>query len=381
MLEQKALLEISQTLAAGLELKPDLILNQLRMLTEYAHAALYELRDTTLVALAMNGTSQWDQTVPFEVALDDKPSVTPLITERQPYRIADIQSNEPAAQFIRALLSGHEGLLEGVRAFMWVPMRVQDRVMGAISMVHTKDGFFTSHHADLALIIANQAAITMFNAQLYEHAQTLAKLQERQRLGQELHDAVNQSLFSAGLIADVLPRLWELNPEEGRQSLSDLRLLMHGALAEMRGLLAELRPAIMTGTDFGDLIRQLSGALAGRINIPVETVIHGEGVLPADVQVTLYRLSQEALSNVAKHAEASRVEIQLEYSPENVVLRIADDGHGFDPANVMNGHSGLSMMHERAESIGVQLTVRSALGQGSTIEMRWSEIKKRKRAT
>ncbi len=82
----------------------------------------------------------------------------------------------------------------------------------------------------------------MVNAELYEHAQALAALQERQRLAQNLHDAVNQSLFSAGLIAEVLPRLWDRDQEEARRSLEDLRRLTRGALAEMRALLAELRP-------------------------------------------------------------------------------------------------------------------------------------------
>ncbi|MCZ7672127.1 MAG: histidine kinase [Chloroflexi bacterium] len=93
----------------------------------------------------------------------------------------------------------------------------------------------------------------MVNAQLYEQAQTLAALEERQRLAQNLHDAVNQSLFSAGLIAEVLPRLWERNPDEAWQSLEDLRRLTRGAMAEMRGLLVELRPLVLTDSDLGDL--------------------------------------------------------------------------------------------------------------------------------
>ena len=154
-------------------------------------------------------------------------------------------------------------LLEGVRAWMWVPLAVKGRVIGGIGVAHAEPDSFTAHHADLALIVANQAAITLVNAQLYEQAQTVATLEERQRLAQNLHDAVNQSLFSASLIAEVLPRLWERNPDEARQSLEDLRRLTRGAMAEMRSLLAELRPLVLTDSDLGDLLRQLGDALNG----------------------------------------------------------------------------------------------------------------------
>src|SRR5512139_568415 len=125
----------------------------------------------------------------------------------------------------------------------------------------------------------------------YEQAQTLAALQERQRLARNLHDAVNQSLFSAGLIAEVLPRLWERDPEEGRQSLEDLRRLTRGAQADMRLLLAELRPSTLTDAELGDLLYLLGNALAGRTNIPISVTVVGEGsslgqrILPVEVQV------------------------------------------------------------------------------------------------
>ena len=372
-LEQAALLEISQTLAAGLELKPSLILDQLRMLIDYTHAELFELQDSTLIALAMHGTSGWKQVTPFHIRMEDPTTATTLLSAHQPYRIADVWGADPGAQFIRTLLNSHVTLLKGVRAWMWVPMTVKGHVMGGISIAHSQADHFTAHDADLALTIANQAAITMVNAQLYENAQSLAKLQERQRLAQELHDAVNQSLFSAGLIAEVLPRLWEQNPDEGRRSLEDLRRLTRGALAEMRGLLAELRPAVLTGTELGDLLRQLGNALTGRTNIPASVSVVGQGSLPPDVQVALYRLCQEALSNVAKHSMASQVTIHLQYDPGAVVLNIQDDGCGFDLGRAPSGRSGLSMMRERADAIGAALSIVSEPGHGTSVAVHWAE--------
>jgi signal transduction histidine kinase len=257
---------------------------------------------------------------------------------------------------------------------------VKGRVIGGMGIAHAEPDTFTSHQTNLALTMANQAAITMVNAQLYEQAQTLATLQERQRLAQNLHDAVNQSLFSAGLIAEVLPRLWERDPAKGRQSLEDLRRLTRGALAEMRGLLAELQPQVLIDSELGDLLHQLGNAFTGRTSIPVVVTAVGQGALQeqgaltADVQVGFYRLCQEAFNNIAKHARASQVAIDLQYGAGTVELHIRDDGRGFDPKNIPSGHYGLSMMRERAEAVGMVLSVTSQPGHGTEISIRWTEL-------
>jgi signal transduction histidine kinase len=296
-----------------------------------------------------------------------------LLNEHRPTRIADVHKDEPSAQVLRSLL-GYQAdvLLADVHAWMWVPLAVQGRVIGGLSIAHAKVDAFTAHHADLALTMANQAAITMVNAHLYAQAQTLATLEERQRLARNLHDAVNQSLFPAGLIADVLPRLWAQDPEEGRQSLTDLRRLIRGAQAELRGLLAELRPVVLTDTKLEVLLRQLADALTGRTDVPVAVIVEGEnGILPGDVQVTLYRLCQEALSNVAKHAGAGQVTIHLQLADGGLTLRIADDGCGFAPEQGSSGRHGLSIMRERASAIGAVLTIASQPGQGTELLVRW----------
>ncbi|HEY4688222.1 MAG TPA: PAS domain S-box protein [Anaerolineae bacterium] len=373
--EQSTLLDISQTLASALEVQPGLILDQLRVLIDYTHALLFTLQDSTLVALAVRGPQRLEQAMPFRIRLDGPETLTALFNGGRPNRIADVWSTDPAAQFLRSLLTGQAAmLLEEMRAWMWVPLSVTGRVIGAVSVAHTAPDTFTAHHADLALTIANQAAIAMVNAELHEQAQTLAALQERQRLARNLHDAVNQSLFSAGLIAEVLPRLWERNPDEGRRSLEDLRRLTRGALAEMRALLAELRPSVLTDTDLGDLLRQLGNALTGRTNIPVAVTVVGEGTLPAEVQVALYRVCQEGLSNIAKHAAANQVAIHLQVDAGAVELRIRDDGRGFDPERVSPGRSGLSIMRERAEAVGAVLLVTSQPGHGTEIAVRWTEV-------
>ena len=393
--EQAALLRISHTLASTPELQPDLILGQFRAIIEYTHAGIFRLNDSTLSSLAVRGPRHLEQTAPFQVHLEIGETLPSWFSGRRPIRIADIRSVDPAATSLRSLLNGDAAiLLEGVRAWMWVPLVVKDRVLGGLGVAHVRRNYFTAHHAALALSMANQVAMAMVNAELYEHARELAALQERQRLARNLHDAVNQSLFSAGLIAEVLPRLWEREPEEARQSLEDLRRLTRGALAEMRGLLAELRPSVLTDSSLGDLLRQLANAFTGRTNVPARVTITGEHVLSERLQVALYRICQEALSNIAKHAGASRVEIYLRYETgapppssqpaqagppqasvvRSVEMRIHDDGRGYDTSQpAVSGHYGLDMMHERAVAVGARLTFSSQPGRGTELLMRWQE--------
>jgi two-component system nitrate/nitrite sensor histidine kinase NarX len=212
----------------------------------------------------------------------------------------------------------------------------------------------------------------MVNAELNKQAQALAVLEERQRLARNLHDAINQSLFSAGLIAEVLPRLWERDQDEARRSLEDLRRLTRGAMAEMRALLAELRPSTLTDAELGDLVRLLGNAFTGRTNIPSKISVVGQGVLPADVQVAIYRVCQEALNNIAKHARANRVEIALNHKDTSIELSIRDDGQGFDPEKTTSGHYGLSMMRERVEGVGGQLSITSQPGRGTELIIHWA---------
>jgi ligand-binding sensor domain-containing protein/signal transduction histidine kinase len=225
--------------------------------------------------------------------------------------------------------------------------------------------------------------------QLSAKAQELAVMEERQHLARELHDAVSQTLFSASLIAEALPELWQANPDEGRELLVKLQQLSRGALAEMRALLMELRPAALAEASMADLLRQLGQAVSGREGIPV-TVTVDEGCepwlgeTPAEVRITLYRIAQEALNNVVKHAQASRVDVSLhctspppaEDEPPGqggrLELCIRDDGLGFDPGAVSQEHLGLGIMHERAESIQARLEVESAPGGGTEILVVWT---------
>jgi PAS domain S-box-containing protein len=197
--------------------------------------------------------------------------------------------------------------------------------------------------------------------------------EERIRLARDLHDAVSQTLFSTSLIAEVLPKVWERNQDEGLKKLEEVRQLTRGALAEMRTLLFELRPAALADAELGDLLRQLSESVIGRARVPVTLEVEGACAMPADVKIALYRIAQEALNNIAKHSGASRAQITLHCRPQQVSLHIIDNGHGFDLNQAAQGSFGLGNMNERANQIGAILKLDSKPGEGTELTVDWHE--------
>jgi signal transduction histidine kinase len=190
---------------------------------------------------------------------------------------------------------------------------------------------------------------------------------ERTRLARDLHDAVSQTLFSASLIADVLPRLWDKNPDEGHRRLEEIRQLTRGALAEMRTLLFELRPAALADAELGYLLHQLAESITSRSRIPVEVHVEGECDLQPEMKVALYRITQEALNNIAKHAGASEAKVNVSCKSGEVLLVISDNGKGFDVVSVPPESLGLGIMRERAKGIGAELKIDSKIGVGSEV--------------
>jgi PAS domain S-box-containing protein len=210
------------------------------------------------------------------------------------------------------------------------------------------------------------------NELLQQKAAQEAVATERTRLARDLHDAVTQTLFSTTLIADVLPDIWQMNIEEGRRRLEELRQLTRGALAEMRMLLVELRPNALVEVPLSILLRQLSEALTGRARIDIQFTFEGERKLPPDVQVALYRIAQEALNNMVKHSKASQAMVVLRLG-EQVRLSITDNGAGFDTTSVTADHLGLKIMCERSEAIRAKFSLYSEPGEGTQVTVTWQD--------
>ena len=196
---------------------------------------------------------------------------------------------------------------------------------------------------------------------------------ERERIARDLHDAVTQSLFMASSIAETLPQIWERKPDEARRGVDELRWLTMGALAEMRNMLIELHPTALTERTLGVLLKQLTDGLMARTQMPVTISVAGDCSLPDEVQIALYRIAQEALNNIIKHALASRAILRLDCTPERVQLSIQDNGEGFDPGAIGSDHMGVSNMSERAQAIGAEFRLDSEPGQGTKIAVTWRQ--------
>jgi PAS domain S-box-containing protein len=246
------------------------------------------------------------------------------------------------------------------------PMRIGDQQIGFLVAESAMKGFFTDGHGDRLRAIADQAAAAISNARLAGQVSGLAAAEERQRLARELHDAVNQTLWTAALTADSLLR--EAGDDSPlRPRLERLRQLTRGALAEMRTLVLELRPAELSEAPLHELLEGLVTALESRKSLRVTAAFD-----PVDVdsgtRLAFYRVAQEALGNIAKHAQATELEISLT-NGEDVELRIHDNGGGFDPCAVPAGHLGLIIMRERAEAVGASLEINASPGLGTEVRL------------
>jgi signal transduction histidine kinase len=257
------------------------------------------------------------------------------------------------------------------RAWLAVPLLIKDEVYGGMLLYYTEPRALSEEEIQLATSFCDQAALAIENARLREWVEQAAAAAERERLARDLHDAVTQTLFSASVIAEALPRIWDVNPEEARQGAEELHRLTRGALAEMRTLLLELRPAALTEKPLGELLCHLTDAISGQLRIPVTLTVEGNSRLEPELQVALYRIAQEALNNVSKYAHACRAFVSLHCFPGSVQLEVTDDGYGFDTATVPPEAMGLRIIEERAASIKATSEIESQPGQGTRVRVDW----------
>jgi signal transduction histidine kinase len=227
------------------------------------------------------------------------------------------------------------------------------------------DGRFTGIHGATRDITERER----LERDLRHQAGELASSQERAHLARELHDSVTQALFSMTLITRSTEILVDRDPAAAKERLGGLRDLQREALAEMRALIFELRPGNLENDGLLQALRTHTAALQGRIGLPIVVTSDLTQRLPLALEEVLYRIAQEALHNVVKHAGARQVELSVHRRFASVVLRIHDDGKGFDQTSVPDGHLGLAGMRARAEKIGADFAVESRPGAGTTIEV------------
>ncbi|MBU6536082.1 GAF domain-containing sensor histidine kinase [Streptomyces mayonensis] len=294
-----------------------------------------------------------------------------------PERLADVRKDPRFEGWPAA----HPDLVD----FLGLPIRDGDEVIGALFLANKvrpaegprpcpePDGTcgFTADDEDLLGILAQHAAIALTNARLYERSRELTIAEERSRLAHELHDAVSQKLFSLRLTAQAATALVDRDPARAKGELQQVATLAAEAADELRAAVVELRPAALEEDGLVATLRTQIQVLDRAHAARVTFAGHGVKALPAAQEEALLRVAQEALHNALRHSGAEHVGVTLHRRGTGAVLRVTDDGGGFDPRAVRRAgrHLGLVSMRDRAGGTGGRLTVRSAPGEGTTIEM------------
>ncbi len=307
-----------------------------------------------------------------------------LITDEPPgwEQIKDnIGENAPIAINSGELTTRNRGgsaYQQQFQALLAVPLVIRGTAYGYLILYYLDPRMFAEEEINLAVTFADQMALALENSHLRQEAEQFAAYEERNRLARDLHDAVSQTLWSASLLADVIPDLWQRDPERAGKRLEQLRQLNRIALQEMRALLLGLRPKALTETGLDDLLRQLIATTKSQAQLQIDFVVSGEVCrIPGAVQISYYRVAQEALNNVIRHADATHMTMHLSCETTTVpavTMTIEDDGRGFDASTITLERFGTKIMRERANSINAELTIASEPGRGTRIEMKWVSV-------
>jgi signal transduction histidine kinase len=368
--ELTTLLDVSSNVASTLELEPLLgvILDQLKAVADSDGAAILTLQGDDLIVLGRRTPGPANSPLPDRYSAAAHGSIWQALTRGEAVIINNIYADDLHARTYRALVSDYlESGLRYEQSFMAVPMMLKDRPVGLVSLSSSRPDYFTRHHAALTGAIAQQAAVAIENARLYEQAQEVAVLEERQRLARELHDSVSQALFAVALGARTARSLVERDPSGAVEPLDYVLSQAEAGLTEMRALIFELRPQALDDEGLVAALRRQIEAMQVRHQIDVTASLGPEPNVPFAVKEAVYRIAQEALHNTVKHARAMSVEIRLTLDAEALVLDISDDGAGFDATASFPGHLGLRTMRERTLRFGGSLKVTSAPGKGTRI--------------
>lgn len=292
-----------------------------------------------------------------------------MLHKAEPERLGDVRQDPR----FEGWPSAHPDMSD----FLGMPIRDGEETIGALFLANKKcpkpqgGCGFTEEDEQLLGILAQHAAIALTNARLYERSRELTIAEERSRLAHELHDAVSQKLFSLRLTAQAAAALVDRDPVRAKDELQQVAVLAAEAADELRAAVVELRPAALDEDGLVATLRTQIQVLDRAHAAHVTFECSGVRALPAAQEEAMLRVAQEALHNALRHSGAAHVGVVLEKRGQGAVLRITDDGSGFEPKSIRRAgrHLGLVSMRDRASGVGGALAVESAPGKGTTIEM------------
>ena len=287
-----------------------------------------------------------------------------IVKERKTIRIPKIGDDPRAHGFP----PGHPAM----DSFLGVPVIAGGETLGNLYLTNKLGADeFTQADQDLVELLAAHAAVAIQNASLYEQVGRLAIVEERTRIGMDLHDGVIQSIFAVGLTLESTKLSMNSNPEDADDLLAHAIEGLNATIRDIRNFILDLRPHRFQGNlehGLGRLVREFQANTMVAVSLSAQP--EALTVLPAPIARSLFLTTQEALANIARHAKAKQVLINIEPEEDNVVLRISDDGQGFDMAakSYSVGH-GLSNMRARAEDLNGSFEIQSEPGRGTTVKL------------
>ena len=377
--EAETLREIASALNTSLhrEQMLHLILEQLARVVDYDSTSIMLVSNGIVDIVAYRGLpDDVRQFMPQQV--DNLPHVGEVLQTRLPVIIPNTAA-DPRWQ--------HHFHTRQIRCWLGVPLVIQDRVIGLLNLDSQQTGFYSEREAQLTMAFAHQAAAAIENARLLDaierHRQGLQRLSaqlinsqeaERKRIARELHDEMGQALtamrINLAAIEKELPAEIKLTIGD---RLTETSWLADQTLERVRELSFDLRPSILDELGLVETLDWYVERFAKRLNIEASFEAVGlEERLPAEIETVIYRVAQEGLTNIAKHAQAQRISLALKRSESKVSVTIEDDGQGFDWQKVAGSEFpdrgvGLLGMRERASVVGGRLRVRSRPGQGTRL--------------
>ncbi|HWQ83809.1 MAG TPA: GAF domain-containing sensor histidine kinase [Anaerolineales bacterium] len=258
----------------------------------------------------------------------------------------------------------------GFKCMAVIPMLARGNVLGVISVATRQERCIGEREVNMLTAIASWAATTIENARLHRQGRRLAVLEERERIGMDLHDGIIQSIYGVGLALDYARMALDDNPQSARQKIDQSIEALNSTIHDIRAYILDLRPRLFHGQDLMEGLQRLVDEFKANSKIEVTLAGPDAGLIdfPAENATILFHICQEALANVAKHSQARRVDVRLWTARDRVLLEVADNGGGFDirKMNFTLGH-GLSNMHTRARKVGGDVEINSFPSEGTNV--------------
>jgi PAS domain S-box-containing protein len=372
--ELSTVLEISQRIASTLELEPllNLILDQIASIIPYSGAAIYTLEENSRLKVAAYQLPNLPHLAPsLSLPLEYAGRFRPVVTEKRVIIIEDVRGEPPLAQAHKSAgLAVPSALFQHSHSWIGIPLLLRGEVMGLLSLTHEQPGYYTETHTRLAQAVSHQIAVAIENARLYEQAQDLATLGERNRIARELHDSVTQLLYGISLLSTAASHSANKgNVHQAQENLTEIKDNALQALQEMRLLILELNPPLLQKHGLAAALKASLESIESRAGL--ETELHTDGVerLPRAVEPDVYRIAMEALNNLVRYARAKKVTVDLQTRSDWIILDIRDNGVGFDIERVRDGGGmGIHNMEQRAKRLGGRLEISSRPGEGTRIK-------------